>query len=106
MAPHVFVEPICIRSIVGAARAFEATELPDKLWRYHRDAKRTFYAWADGWRDPEFRRWDITEYLPAIACPVLAIQRHGDEYGPMAQLDAIKKQVGGPCEVLKLTDCG
>jgi len=28
MAPHVFVEEICIRSIVGAARTFEATELP------------------------------------------------------------------------------
>ena len=106
MAPHVFVEEICIRSIVGAARAFEATELPDKLGRYHRDAKKTFYGWADVWRDPEFTRWDITEYLPRIGCPVLAIQGRGDEYGTMAQLDAIEQRAGGPCEVMKLTDCG
>ena len=56
MAPHVFVEEICIRSIVVAARAYEATELPDKLGRYHRDAKKTFYGWANVWRDPAFRR--------------------------------------------------
>ena len=106
LAPHVFIEPICIRSIVEAARTFETTDLPDKLGRYHRDVKKTFYGWADVWRDPEFKRWDITEYLPGIRCPVLALQGHDDEYGTMAQLDAIKKQVGGPCEVLKLTDCG
>jgi pimeloyl-ACP methyl ester carboxylesterase len=106
MAPHVFVEEICIRSIVDAARTFETTDLPDKLGRYHRDVKKTFYGWADVWRDPEFKRWDITEYLPGIRRPVLAIQGHGDEYGTMAQLDAIKQQVSGPCEVLKLTDCG
>jgi pimeloyl-ACP methyl ester carboxylesterase len=106
MAPHVFIEPVCIRSIVEAARTFETTDLSDKLGRYHRDAKKTFYGWADVWRDPEFKRWDITEYLPGIRCPVLAVQGHDDEYGTMAQLDAIKKQVSGPCELLKLTDCG
>jgi pimeloyl-ACP methyl ester carboxylesterase len=106
MAPHVFVEEICIRSIVGAARTFEATDLPDKLGRHHRDVRKTFYGWADVWRDPEFRRWDITEYLPRIGCPVLAIQGYGDEYGTMAQLDAIERQAGGACELLKLTDCG
>jgi pimeloyl-ACP methyl ester carboxylesterase len=37
---------------------------------------------------------------------VLAIQGHGDEYGTMAQLDAIERQAGGACELLKLTDCG
>ena len=106
LAPHVFIEPICISSIVEAARTFETTDLPEKLGRYHRDAKKTFYGWADVWRDPEFKGWDITEYLPGIRCPVLALQGHDDEYGTMAQLDAIKKQVSGPCEVLELTDCG
>src|SRR2546425_6751806 len=106
MAPHVFVEEICIRSIVGAARAFEATDLPDKLGRYHRDARKTFYGWADVWRDPEFRRWDITEYLPRIGCPVLAMQGHGDEYGTMAQLDAIERRAGGPREGVQVTARG
>jgi len=37
---------------------------------------------------------------------MLAIQGEDDEYGTMAQLDAIKRQAGGPCELLKLPDCG
>jgi pimeloyl-ACP methyl ester carboxylesterase len=106
MAPHVFIEPICIDSVVAAGRSFETTDLPEKLGRYHRDARKTFHGWADVWRDPGFQSWDITPYLPRIRCPVLALQGHDDEYGTMAQLDAIKQQVGGPCEVLKLTDCG
>ncbi|HXM81579.1 MAG TPA: alpha/beta hydrolase [Burkholderiales bacterium] len=106
MAPHVFIEEICIRSIVAAARTFETTDLPEKLGRYHRDVRKTFYGWADVWRDPQFKSWDITEYLPRIRCPVLAIQGHQDEYGTMAQLDAIQERVSGPCELLKLPDCG
>ncbi|HTP61492.1 MAG TPA: alpha/beta hydrolase, partial [Burkholderiales bacterium] len=68
--------------------------------------RRTFHLWADAWLDPAFREWNIEEYLPGIRCPVLAIQGDGDEYGSMAQLDAIARQVGGPCELLELQDCG
>jgi len=41
-----------------------------------------------------------------VRCPVLAIQGHDDEYGTMAQLDEIARHVGGPCELLKLENCG
>ena len=37
---------------------------------------------------------------------MLAIQGEDDEYGTMAQLDAIAAQAGGPCELLKLPACG
>ncbi len=37
-------------------------------------------------RSPEFRAWNIEEYLPRIACPVLAIQGEDDEYGTMEQM--------------------
>jgi pimeloyl-ACP methyl ester carboxylesterase len=107
MAPHVFIEDICIRSIVAAARTFETTDLPQRLGRYHRDVRKTFYGWADVWRDAEFGRWDIRdEYLPGVRCPVLAIQGHDDEYGTMAQLDEIGRRVAGPCELVKLEHCG
>jgi pimeloyl-ACP methyl ester carboxylesterase len=107
MAPHVFIEPVCLSSIREAAEAFENTDLAQKLGRYHRDARRTFYGWADVWLDPEFERWDIrADYLPGVRCPVLAIQGHDDEYGSMAQLDEIAARVGGRCELLKLEDCG
>lgn len=106
MAPHVFVEDICIRSIEEAKRQFATTSLRERLGRYHRDPRKTFYLWNDVWLDPEFRAWNIEEYLRPIRCPVIAIQGLDDEYGTMAQLDAIASQVGGPCELVKLQRCG
>jgi pimeloyl-ACP methyl ester carboxylesterase len=107
MAPHVFIEPVCLTSIEKAAQTFETTDLPARLGRYHRDARKTFYGWADVWLDPQFKGWDIRDdYLPQIACPVLAIQGYDDEYGTMAQLDEIARRVKGPCELLKLENCG
>ena len=67
MAPHVFIEPICISSIKKIAGGFEQGDLPRALGKYHRDARKTFYGWADVWRDPDFTRWDIRDdYLPKI----------------------------------------
>jgi pimeloyl-ACP methyl ester carboxylesterase len=107
MAPHVFIEPICLSSIRKASATFESTDLPARLGRYHRDVRKTFYGWADVWLDPQFEGWDIRDdFLPRIACPVLAIQGHEDEYGTMQQLDEIARRVKGPCELLKLADCG
>jgi pimeloyl-ACP methyl ester carboxylesterase len=107
MAPHVFIEPICLSSIRKATETFESTDLAEKLGRYHRNARKTFYGWADVWLDAEFKGWDIRDdYLPGVRCPVLAIQGHDDEYGTMAQLDAIEARVAGPCTLLKLDHCG
>jgi len=106
MAPHVFVEDISIEGITAAKRAFESTDLPQKLARHHRDAGKTFYGWNDVWLAPAFRSWNIESYLPAIRCPLLAIQGYDDEYGTMAQVDAIARQAGGPVEMLKLEQCG
>lgn len=106
MAPHVFVEDISIEGIAAAKLAFETTDLPQKLARHHRDPVKTFYGWNDVWLAPAFRRWNIEGFLPAIRCPLLAIQGHEDEYGSMAQVEAIARQAGGPVEVLKLDQCG
>jgi pimeloyl-ACP methyl ester carboxylesterase len=107
MAPHVFIEPVCISSIRNASSLFERTDLKEKLGRYHRDVAKTFYGWADVWRDPDFTSWDIrADYLPKVACPVLGIQGLQDEYGTMAQLDEIAARVAGTCKLLKLEKCG
>lgn len=106
MAPHVYVEDMGLRSIEKAREQFETSDLPQRLGRYHRDPRKTFYLWNDAWLDPEFRGWNIEEYLPGIRCPVLAIQGEQDEYGTMAQLDAICGKVRGPCDQVKLADCG
>ncbi len=106
LAPHVFVEDISVRSIAAAKVAFETTELAEKLARHHADARRTFYRWNDIWLDPDFRRWNIEAHLAAIRCPVLAIQGLDDEYGTMAQVEAIARGVNGECGIVKLDACG
>jgi pimeloyl-ACP methyl ester carboxylesterase len=37
---------------------------------------------------------------------VLAVQGYDDEYGTMAQVEAVATQVRGPCEVVRLEACG
>jgi pimeloyl-ACP methyl ester carboxylesterase len=105
LAPHVFVEDLSIASIAQAKVNFETTNLPEKLARHHRDADRTFRGWNDIWLHPDFRAWNIEEYLPRIRCPILAIQGLDDEYGTMAQVQAIAAQAGGPVEILALENC-
>lgn len=105
LAPHVFVEELSIRSIAAAKVTFETTNLPMLLARHHRDAARTFWGWNDIWLHPDFRSWNIEEYLPRITCPILAIQGLEDQYGTMAQVEAIRKQSAGPVEVLVLAAC-
>jgi pimeloyl-ACP methyl ester carboxylesterase len=106
MAPHVFVEPICVESIRKATEAFHGTDLAQRLGKYHKDPARTFHLWADAWLDPAFLEWNIEEYLPGITCPVLAMQGRDDEYGTMEQLARIGRGVRGPCELLELDGCG
>ncbi len=105
LAPHVFVEDLSVESIAKAKVAFETTKLPEMLARHHRDASRTFWGWNNIWLDRAFRSWNIEEYLPRIKCPTLVIQGLDDQYGTMAQVEAIQKQSGGPVQVLTLENC-
>ena len=105
LAPHAFVEDITVESIADAKVAFEKTNLPAKLARYHDDAESTFRGWNDIWLHPDFRGWNIEEYLPGVSCPVLLIQGEDDQYGTSAQVQAIARQVCGPVETLMLPNC-
>jgi pimeloyl-ACP methyl ester carboxylesterase len=105
LAPHVFVEDLSIRSIAAAKVTFETTNLPMLLARHHRDAGRTFRGWNNVWLYPDFRSWNIEEYLSHIVCPALVIQGLEDQYGTMAQVEAIRKRSAGPVEVLVLPAC-
>ncbi len=103
-APHVFVEDLTIASIEQAKAAYETTDLASRLGRYHANVDATFWGWNDIWLDPEFRCWNIEEYLPSIRCPILCIQGKDDEYGTIAQVKAIEAVVPGT-EVVMLADC-
>jgi pimeloyl-ACP methyl ester carboxylesterase len=103
-APHVFVEDLSVASITQAKVNFETTDLRQKLARYHAHVDETFWGWNDIWLDPDFRGWNIEEYLGTIRCPVLCIQGEQDEYGTRAQVEAIAAQTS-QTEVLMLPDC-
>lgn len=98
LAPHVFVEDLSVASIAEARETFETTDLRERMGRYHRDAEATFRLWNDIWLAPEFRDWNIEDVLPAITAPVLAIQGEHDQYGTLAQIDAIERGVSGSFE--------
>jgi pimeloyl-ACP methyl ester carboxylesterase len=104
LAPHIFVEDATVAGVAAARRNYETTDLRQRLGRYHRDPDGVFWRWHDRWVDPAFRTWNIEVLLPAIRCPLLAIQGEDDEYATMAQLDGIKRQVP-QAELLKLPAC-
>jgi pimeloyl-ACP methyl ester carboxylesterase len=91
IAPHVFVEPETVRSISAIRDRFPDSEMAEKMSKYHSDHEATFYGWADLWLSPEFRSWNIEEYLAGVHCPTLLIQGQADEYGTVGQLDAIER---------------
>ncbi len=106
LAPHEFVEEVTLAGIRAARTAWETTDLPKKLARYHHEwTEQVFRDWNDTWLSPAFRDWNIEEYLPRIACPVLAIQGEDDEYATMRQIEAIAEQAPGT-RLLKLAACG
>ncbi len=104
LAAHVLVEDISVASIAAAKTAYETTDLRAKLARYHADVDSAFWGWNRIWLHPDFRAWNIEEFLPRITCPVLAIQGEDDEYGTMEQMRRIGARVPD-AELLELEDC-
>jgi pimeloyl-ACP methyl ester carboxylesterase len=106
-APHVFVEPICTERIARIARDYEATGLEERLRRHHgANTDSMFRSWTQVWLRPEFRLWNIEEFLPRIECPVLVVQGEEDEYGTLLQVDAVLARVKGPAESRVMPRCG
>jgi pimeloyl-ACP methyl ester carboxylesterase len=104
MAPHVLVEDVSIKSIRAAKKAYETTDLREKLGRFHADPDSAFRGWNDAWLSPKFLKWNIEEFLVGVSCPVLAIQGERDEYGTMEQIDRIVRAVSN-AESVKLPEC-
>ncbi|MYN04369.1 alpha/beta fold hydrolase [Pseudoduganella sp. DS3] len=104
-AAHVFVEDITLAGIRQAVQAHADGKLHGLACYHGEKAGQVFSAWADTWLAPPFRHWNIEYLLPAIACPVLALQGDDDQYGSGAQLDAIARAVPGARSLL-LPGCG
>lgn len=104
-APHILVEDVSVTSIAAARKAYLESDLRARLGRHHQDVDSAFWGWNDIWLNPEFRGWNIEDDLSRIACPVLAIQGTGDEYGTLAQVHGIRRRAP-QTELLEIPDCG
>ncbi len=105
-APHVFTEESGLQSIARVRDLYAQADLRAKLARWHDDVDVAFHGWNGAWLHPDFRQWNLEEYLPAIASPLLLIQGMNDEYGSEAQLRAIERGARGKTETVLLPDCG
>jgi pimeloyl-ACP methyl ester carboxylesterase len=107
MAPHLFVEDVAVRNIAAVAESWRTTDLRERLARYHgANVDGAFLGWNGVWLDPEFRAWNIEREVARVAVPVLVIQGEDDEYGTLAQVEALQRLVRGPVESRVLRECG
>jgi pimeloyl-ACP methyl ester carboxylesterase len=106
MAPHFIVEDISVTSIAEIKTAYETTNLREKLARWHKDVDNAFYGWNGAWLDPEFRSWDISEYLAYIRVPVAIVQGADDQYGTIRQVEIAQQECYCPVDVTMLAGAG
>jgi len=106
-AAHVFVEEITLKGIRKVLETYQTGDLKQRLKKYHgKNTGAIFRAWHETWLDPNFRSWNVEEFLPQVTCPLLVIQGTEDEYGTTAQMEAITLQVSGPAKPLLIPNCG
>jgi pimeloyl-ACP methyl ester carboxylesterase len=106
MAPHFFVEDLCIRSIVAAKQAYEQGDLRERLKRHHGDnVDAAFTIWNAAWLDPGSRNWRIDERIAHVRVPILIVQGADDPYGTTAHVTVAEEAAYCPVEALVLANC-
>jgi len=106
LAPHFVVEDVSIASIGEVKTAYENTDLKTKLARWHENVDNAFYGWNGAWLDPNFRDWDISQYLAYIRIPVAIVQGKVDQYGTTRQVEIAQDECYCPVEVTLLEGTG
>lgn len=110
-APHVFMEDRNAAAIRAMRETYDTTDLRARMAKYHGDnVDCAFRGWSEPWLGEGFTEWNLEEYLPGICAgksvPTLAIQGADDEYGTIAQCEAIERGIGPQAETLFLSGCG
>ena len=107
MAPHVMVEAISVESIARISEVYEKTDLRARLSRHHDHVDDAFLGWSRTWLSPAFRTWNLGKECEALTTPTLLIQGEDDEYGTLAQLDAIASAATrAEVQRVVLSNCG
>jgi pimeloyl-ACP methyl ester carboxylesterase len=107
-AAHVLFEPITRQGLSAVYERFQIDrQLQDGLARHHgANTHAMVTQWAQTWLRPSLADWSMLDMLPAITCPVLALQGSDDDHGSPQQLLDIGKGVSGPVDCVMLESCG
>ena len=106
-AGHIFVEDITVKGVEEALNAYNTTNLPQRLEKYHGDKVETIVkAWTEIWLNEKFRSWNIEYLLKNIKSPLLFIQGEADEYGTLNQVEKTVSQVTGTAEKFIIPNVG
>lgn len=106
-AGHIFVEDITVKGVEEALNAYNTTNLPQRLEKYHGDKVQTIVkAWTEIWLSKKFRTWNIEPFLKNITSPLLFIQGEADEYGTLEQVEKTIAQVTGTAEKFIIPNVG
>ena len=89
IAPHVFVEAVTVKSIAAITEVYERGDLKRRLAAYHANVDDAFLGWSRIWLSPAFQTWNLGAEVQNLRVPSLLIQGANDEYGSLAQIDAI-----------------
>jgi len=106
IAPHFIVEDVSVKSIAEIKKAYETTNLKEKLARWHKDVDNAFFGWNDAWLDPAFRAWDISEFLAYVRVPIAIVQGVDDVYGTMRQIEIAQEECYCPVDVTVIPGAG
>ncbi len=103
LAPHVFVEGMCVAAIRETRREYAEGRLRERMLRHHDDPDAAFNGWCDMWLDPGFAAWNLEDDAGRVSAPVLVVQGREDPYGTLEQLDRIEARVPGAVKRLVLS---
>ncbi|WP_415326228.1 alpha/beta fold hydrolase [Chryseobacterium sp. MMS23-Vi53] len=106
-AGHIFVEDVTINGVEDALEAYNTTNLPERLQKYHGEkVEMIVKAWTEIWLSEKFRSWNIEYVLKNIKSPLLFIQGDADEYGTLEQVEKTVSQVSGSAEKFIIPNVG
>lgn len=106
-AGHIFVEDITVKGVEEALNAYNTTNLPQRLEKYHGDKVEIIVkAWTEIWLSEKFRTWNIESFLKNITSPLLFIQGEADEYGTLDQVEKTVSQVKGTADKFIIPNVG
>ncbi|PLX40182.1 MAG: alpha/beta hydrolase [Deltaproteobacteria bacterium] len=106
-AAHLFAEEEGLSSIRQARGNYLFGDLKEGLRKYHgENVDCAFWGWNLAWLHPDFKEWNVERFLQGVTVPLLAVQGYNDEYGTLAQIEAIINGAPVEVETLLLPECG